>query len=167
MKVMILRRLAVFEPYMLRGRTWWVGLSRREQILLGVLGGLAALWLLSVLVVAPLQSARAKAIADIRTYETLNARIRQAGSLSAAGSTRRTGPAISIIPASAGEFGLAFASVAPDGSNVRLNAGQVPYDSLMRWLAEMERSSNIRVVHLKLQRSPTPGMVAVDLLLSQ
>lgn len=167
MKVLIIRRIAAFEPYLGRVTAWWSGLSRREQILLAVLTVLTGIWLLSVLLVSPLQSARAQALADIRTYETLNARLRQAGSLVPSGTAQRSGDAASIIPASGSQFGLAFTSIVPEGSNIRVTAAQLPYDSLMRWLAELERSSSIRVIKLKLDRGPSPGLVIADMLFQQ
>jgi general secretion pathway protein M len=55
----------------------------RERMMLGVLGALLLAAVLVFGVIKPLQSARAEALADIRTYETLTARIRAAGTLGA------------------------------------------------------------------------------------
>ena len=53
---------------------WWAGLSLQERVLVGVLATLLGLAVLIYGVVKPLQAARADAIADIRGFETLNAR---------------------------------------------------------------------------------------------
>lgn len=45
--------------------TWWAGREPRERVLLGILGGLAALFLLVFAVLLPVQSARATAQAAL------------------------------------------------------------------------------------------------------
>ena len=57
--------------------------------------------------IKPLQASRAQSIADIRTYETLNARINAADALGApAGPPPRTGAPADILTQSAQSFGL-------------------------------------------------------------
>jgi general secretion pathway protein M len=162
------RRIA-FAANAARLSGWWAGRSLRERRLLAVLGALVALAAIAKLAVEPLQSARATALADIRTYETLTARLRAAGP--ALGQqpavVRRSGDPATIINASAAEFGVTvLRQEATDGA-IRLTLSDVPFDAIVRWLADLERSSDLRLVDIRMERRPSPGLVAAELSLSR
>jgi general secretion pathway protein M len=155
---MIVKRLTDMPAYQ-RLTAWWAGLSQRERYLVGGLGVLLALTVLVYGVVKPLQAARAQALADIRTYETLNARIRAAGPITAPGPAPRTGSPESIVTTSAGAFGLAVQTQpSPDGITVTIAEGG--YDAVMNWLADIARTSSLSVTRVDLQKRPTSGFVA-------
>jgi len=158
----VISRLPALDAALIRFDSWWSGLSRREQILVAVLGTLLALAILVFGVVKPLQSARADALADIRTYETLTARIRAAGTLTAARPARRQGPPAQVLTSSATAFGLAVTPEAIPGGT-RVTIADASYDSLMAWLADLSVSSDLRVKRLSLQRRPTAGRVSASM----
>ncbi|HVJ02117.1 MAG TPA: type II secretion system protein GspM, partial [Sphingomonas sp.] len=112
-------------------------------------------------VIKPLQAARAQAIADIRTYETLTARIRAAGTLSATPARHRQGPPQQVATSSAQGFGLTATPEAIPGG-VRVTVVDASYDSLMAWLADLSATSDLRVRRLSVQRRPTPGHVSAS-----
>lgn len=139
---------------------WWQNAAPRERWLVGVMGVLLALVVLVYGVVKPLQAARADALADIRTYETLTARIRAAGTLT----TPRTGPRREGSPAkvasdAASGFGLAVTPQDVAGG-VRVTIADAPYESVMAWLGDLSASSNLRVRRLDLRRGTVAGRVA-------
>jgi general secretion pathway protein M len=136
---------------------FWSERSPRERVLIGVAAALALLVATMTLIVRPLQSARAQALADIRTYETLNARIRAAGP-GLTGARRREGPPQAVLAASAAEFGLAVRPGAGAGI-VRVVLPDAPFDSLVRWIAEVERSSDLRVRRISIEQNGAPGRV--------
>jgi general secretion pathway protein M len=157
----IIARVPALDAALIRFHAWWSGLSRREQVLVGMLGGLLALAILVYGVVKPLQAARADALADIRTYETLSARIRAAGTLTTARAPRRQGPPAQVATSAATAFGLVVAPEAIPGG-VRVAIADASYDSLMAWLADLSGSSDLRVRRLSIQRRPTAGRVSAS-----
>ncbi|WP_029935645.1 type II secretion system protein GspM [Sphingomonas sp. UNC305MFCol5.2] len=157
----VIARLPALDSALIRFDNWWSGLSRRERVLVSVLGGLLAFAVLVYGVVKPLQAARADSLADIRTYETLSARIRAAGTLTAARPARRQGAPAQIVSSSAASFGLTAApEVIPGG--VRVVIADASYDTLVAWLADLAGSSDLRVKRLSMQRRPTTGRVSAS-----
>lgn len=138
---------------------WWALRSPRERTMLTVLAVLLAGVVLVYGVIKPLQSARAQAVADIRTYETLSARIRAAGTLSAAPARQRAGPPAQQVRESAAALGLAVTAEEVAGG-VRATLAEGNYDSVMAWLADTGATTRLRVTRVSLQRRPAAGRVA-------
>lgn len=156
---LILARMPALDAALIRFDAWWSGLSRREQVMLGVLATLLAGVVLVYGVVKPLQAARASALQDIRTYETLTARIRAAGTLSASQPQRRQGSPSDVILGSAPGFGLT-ATVAPVPGGARATIADGTYDSVLAWLADLSATSSLRVRRVDIQRRAEPGRVS-------
>ncbi len=157
MRVIRIVEMPAIDAARVRFVTWWEGLSPRERVLVGILATLLALAVLVFGVVRPLQAARAQALADIRTYETLNARILAAGTLGPQ-VPQRTGPAIGILTQSAAGFGLTVQVEAVPGG-ARATIADAPYDAVMNWLADVARTSNLRATRVGLARTAAPGRV--------
>ncbi|GGE79755.1 MULTISPECIES: type II secretion system protein GspM [Sphingomonas] len=153
-----------FEPYVVRGRSWWMDRSPRERVMLAVLGGVAVIALMLVLVVKPLQAARGQALADIRTYETLSAGLVAAGPAVRPAGTARTGPVAQILTTTAAGFGLTVQRVEPEGGRTRVVMDGVPYDATIRWLADLETGGGVTLAELRLDRGTAPGTVNVQLV---
>lgn len=156
---LILARMPALDAALIRFDGWWAGRSRREQAMLGILALFLAALALVYGVIKPLQAARASALQDIRTYETLTARIRAAGTLSASQPQRRQGTPADVITGSAPGFGLA-ATVAPIPGGARATISDGGYDSVMAWLADLSATSALRIRRVDLQRRPEPGRVS-------
>lgn len=153
-----------FEPAWAKTVIWWQARSGREQWVLGLLAGLLAIWLLAVSVVLPIQRARAAALADIRTYETLTARLHSAGTIGAtAPQTQASGPPNVILSNTASQFGI-LPVINSDPAGLRVTVANAPYDAVMRWIATVEQTSSIRVTRIKLVRQPASGFVSADLM---
>lgn len=156
---LILARMPTLDAALIRFDGWWSNLSRRERLMLGVLATLLAAVVLVFGVVKPLQSARASALQDIRTYETLTARIRAAGTLSANQPQRRQGTPADVITGSAPSFGLtATVGPLPDGNRATIADGT--YDSVLAWLADLSATSSLRIRRVDIQRRAEPGRVS-------
>ena len=155
------------DPWRQQASHWWAGRSRREQWLLGVLFVLLALAGVLTLLVRPLQTARAAALADLRTYDTIQARILAAGPVSAVPAARRTGDVPAIVGASAPSFGIVPTGIAVAGRATRLHVAPIGYEALVHWLADLARTSDVRVDRLSVERASGPGLVTADLVLSQ
>ncbi|OAN57250.1 type II secretion system protein GspM [Sphingomonas sp. TDK1] len=152
-------QLPTLDAGLSRAGGWWQGRSARERMMLAGLGLFLGAMVLIYGVVKPIQGARAAALADIRTYETLNARIRAAGSLSSAKPQRRTGAPEAIATQSAGAFGVAL-TTAPIPGGVRATVADASYESLVHWLADVTTTSDLRVRRVTLQRLGAPGHVS-------
>lgn len=163
---LIITRMPALDAALIRFDAWWGGLSHRERVLLSVLGTLLALAVLVYGVIKPLQSARAEAISDIRTYETLSARVRAAGTLNATPVARRTGAPADVATSSATGFGLTATPQAVPGG-VRVTLADASYDSLLAWLADLSATSDLRVRNLSVQRRPAAGRVSATVDLRQ
>ena len=75
----------------------------------------------------------------------------------------RTGDPATIVTASAAGSGLSpQVAAGADGLVVTLNA--VPYDATLRWIANLEATSALRVADLSLAPA-TPGLVNARLVL--
>lgn len=151
-------RIEAIEPWRARAADWWVGLSPRERVLVGTLGALLAVVVLLYGILQPLQAARAQALADIRTYETLSARIRAAGALGPAGPPPRQGPPETIVTTSAASAGLTV-TAQPIPGGVRATVAQSSYDASLNWMADLVRTSNLRATNVIVRESPTAGQV--------
>jgi general secretion pathway protein M len=159
MRIVILRHMPMLEAGILRVGRWWAGLSRRERLLVGGLGAILAVLALTFLVIKPLQGARASAFADIRQYETLNARIRAAGRLAPSQPALRSGPPAAIVAQSATGFGLT-PTTTDSGAGVRAVLADAPYDAVMAWIADVSKTSSLGVTRAAIQRGTAPGHVS-------
>lgn len=155
----ILTRMPALDAALMRFDAWWGTLSRRERILTGTMGTLLTALVLIYGVIKPLQSARADAIADIRTYETLNARILAAGTLARAPAPRRQGAPLKVASDSAAALGLTAVPEAIPGG-VRVTLTDANYDNLMAWLADLAATSDLRATRVSIQRGKAPGRVS-------
>jgi len=159
MSVIRIIRTPALESAIARFDGWWNARSQRERVMLSVLAVLFGALILVFGVIGPLQNARAKALADIRTYETINARLRAVGPL---GGPRpapaRTGPPAQVLSVSAAGFSLS-PRVEQIPGGVRAVLTDVPYDSLIGWLGDLGATARLRVRRVSLQRGSAAGRV--------
>lgn len=166
MRQFIRTQLPTLDAGLSRSDSWWQARSARERTLLTGLAVLLGAVVLVYGVVKPIQGARAAALADIRTYETLNARIRAAGALSSVKPQRRTGAPEAIATQSAAAFGLVLAT-APSAGGTQVTVADASYDSLVHWLADVTTTSDLRIRRVTLQRLAVPGHVSASVELGQ
>ena len=141
---------------------WWATLSARERVLVGTLGVLLALTLFVYGVARPLQAARTRALTDIRTYETLKARVRAAAVLGPSGPPPRTGSADAVLSASAQSAGVTV-TVQPMTGGATASVAAASYDALLAWLADVARATSLEVTRLEVQRTAVPGQVTATI----
>jgi general secretion pathway protein M len=149
---------------MTAARDWWQARSSREQILLGLLALLALAALLLVAVVRPLEAARARAAADIRTYDMLAMRLRATGPGLAVGMHR--GPAAQIVSQTAAANGLTVQRVEPENGRLRVVFADAPFEAVLRWVSEVERTSALRISEAQIERSAQGNGVSAQFLLA-
>ncbi len=157
MRVIVARSVRL-EAALLRFDAWWSARSRRERVLLGILAALAGLFVAVQLVARPILAARADAFADIRQFETLNARIRAAGRLSATTVTAPLAPDAAVTGAAQRASIVATTQATPGG--VRATVADAPYDAVIAWIADATRSGALGIRSASITRRQTPGRVA-------
>lgn len=145
-------------------RDMWQARSSREQILLAVLAMLALAALLLVAVVRPLETARARAAADIRTYDMLAMRLRAARPGLAA--DMRRGPPAQIVSQTAAASGLTVQRVEPENGKLRVVFADAPFEAVLRWVSEIERTSALRIGEAQIERSAQGNGVSAQFLLA-
>ncbi|QIG79742.1 type II secretion system protein GspM [Stakelama tenebrarum] len=160
-------RSPAFDNALARAADWWNGLSSRERWMVGGLGVFLGLLILIYGVVKPLQAARADALQDIRTYETLNARIRAAGALSAAPPPEmRSGTPVDILNAAAQARGIDAVVIAtPEGARAEIARGG--YDAILGWIADISTSSSLKLTRADIRRGTAPGQVSATVDFAQ
>lgn len=158
MRIIRIIRTPALEAAIARFDAWWSLRSERERVMLAILAALLAGLVLVFGIIQPLQNARAKAVADIRTYETINARLRTAGPIVPRSGPPRTGAPAQVVSQSAASFGLS-PRVEPDGGGVRAVIADAPYETVMSWLADLGATSRLRVRRVSLQRGASAGRV--------
>lgn len=159
MRIIRITRLPALDAAIVRFDAWWDARSPRERVMLAVLALLLGGVVLVYGVVKPVQAMRAQAIADIFTYETLNARIRAAGALTPGRAPARTGAPAEVVTGAAASAGLTATTASIPGG-VRATVADANYDSVMAWLADIGGSSSLTIRAVSIQRRPSPGRVS-------
>lgn len=156
-------KLEQLGPWRDRGVSWWSERSPREQMMLGGLAVVAVVALLLVAVVRPLESARAKAAADIRTYEMIEMRLRQGGVAVAA----RSGPPSQQISQSAAAANIQVQRIEPQGARTNVVLADAPFSAVLHFVADLEKNSSLRVSEARIERSQlAAGMVTAQFLVA-
>jgi general secretion pathway protein M len=162
MRVIRIIRTPRVEAAIARFDAWWSERSRRERIMLTGLAVLLAAIVFVFGIIGPLQNARARAFADIRTYETINARLRAAGPLAVRPAPARTGQPSQVISESAASFGLSpRVDPAPGGFTATL--ADAPYESVIAWLGDIGTTSRLRIRRVTLKRGSAAGHVSATI----
>ena len=157
-------KLAALGPWWDRGTGWWSERSLREQVLVGGLAALAMAAILLLAVVRPLQAERARAAAEIRTYDMLAMRLKTAGP--AIKGAKRKGPPAGIVSETAAASGLTVQRVEPEGGRLRVVFADASFDAVLRWVAELEQSSTLRISEAQIERSSGGTGVSAQFLVA-
>jgi general secretion pathway protein M len=156
-----MRPAATTPPALDAAAAWMAGRSRREQVLLAVLGGFLLVAVLWLAILRPLLDARVTAIGRIAAYEQLMVDVRAAGPAGAP-VPPLSGPLETALPAQASAFGVAPTVTA--GGQVAVVGAR--YDSVIRWLAALE-ASGATLSSVRIERGASDGLVDVTLRVLQ
>ncbi len=156
-------------------RDWYLGLQRREQLLVATAAVFAAVALVYMLLLHPLYS-HADTLRDrVERQEDTYSQVDQlVARISAGGNGNETGTAASLLVTAnrtATEYGLrAFlqrSEPTSDGSGLSVRFERVPFDRLVEWLGALEEDYSIAVLQGSFDQSQTPGTVNARLTLSR
>lgn len=151
----------------------WRGLQPRERLLVGGAGAFILLVLVYTVLWSPLQASLAQMRAAVpKEHEQLvwmRAQASQAQQLRAgAPSGMATGGLMSFIEQSAQAYGVkaGLKRVEPDGANgARVALDGVPFNSLLGWLANLQKQGAVRVENATVEPQPASGIVNARLVL--
>jgi len=165
---MKIERSPTIDAALLRLHSWWGGLAPRERVLVGTLGVLLGGLVLVFGIVKPLQGARADALAEIRSHETLAARVRAAGTLVAPGTQPRLsdGPPIEAAQAAASAAGLSV-TLTPGGAGATGQVAEASYEAVVGWIAAVERTTVLRARRVEMTKGSAPGRVSANVEFGQ
>jgi general secretion pathway protein M len=156
-----------------RAAVSWRGLSARERTILVGGAALAVILLIYALLWAPLQRELARLRVQVpKEQAQLQWMQAQAGRLkilrSAAPTKLQKDGILSFVEQSAQAYSIRqfIKRVDPDGANsVRLAIDGVPFNSLIEWLANLQKQGGVRIENASLEPQPTAGTVNARLLL--
>lgn len=169
---------ASLQELVTQGRERFLALSPRERWIVGVGAAAVTLTILYLAVVEPLLQAHRRqldALASARAVavqlESAAAAVRAAGPRSAGAA--QAGRGVSLLAAvdqstKGGSLGKAPERLQPEGEHeVRVWFDDVPFDNLMRWLAELQVRYGIRVQTLDVEAQSATGLVDARLSLTR
>ncbi|GKW10792.1 type II secretion system protein M [Pectobacterium punjabense] len=153
-------------------RQRWQAMSPRERQLMVVCAAMLLLCLVYYAIVQPWQLREELWERTIsREQQTVNWMQKQAPSIpqenqaQGENSQRETSLPI-LISQSTQRYGLSVVRLQPQGNQASVTLAQSDFNSLLRWLSELERQNGVRVVSLDVNAvEQSPGMVDVTRLM--
>jgi general secretion pathway protein M len=151
-------------------RDWYSGLSRRERNLVAVASALAAVFLLYVGLVLPLQTLYGKGTqrleqksADLAWMRSVAPQVQAAAARAPrAGAGASSESLVVLVDRTAREAGLggALRGQSPDGEQgQRLRFEGVSFDALVAWLASLEEQHGVRIEAANVDPGSASGLV--------
>lgn len=153
-------------------RQWFMGLQKRERLVLGSGGGILLLVILYTGILSPYVSHRQALKAQVNELNALLAWMRpavnQIKSMQGTQTALFGGSVLGAVNSSVAGAGLGNtlqqAQQANDGS-VRAQFNDADFDSLIRWLDTLQRSFGIVPTEMSVTRGSGPGLVNANIKL--
>jgi general secretion pathway protein M len=154
-------------------QVWYAGLQQREQRVVSIGGVVAAVLILVLGILLPLQSAVSSAAKRNQTeredlaWMQVNApEIRAAGNQLPAESGEAPVVLVDRVGREAG-LGSALRGTQPNGSGVRVQLEAAPFDTLVNWLATLDERYGFAIETITVDRAPRPGVVNASITFTQ
>lgn len=150
-------------------KEWWAQASSRDQLFLVFGGGAVGLYILFMVVLAPVQDMRAKQEiknnalrGSLENVRGLAAQVM--AQKSSGGNTNKRGSIENTVQQTVSANGLQVSSMSASGKDgVRLRFDEARFENVLKWLYEMEVKQNFRVKDLSVSSGSNPGLVSVNL----
>lgn len=152
---------------------YWRSLAARERLVLAAGAALAAVLIVYALLWAPLQRDLARLRADVpkaqQQLQWMKAQAARVRQLRANASAAVPGSGLlSFVEQSAQSYRISdkIRRVEPEGSNsVRLAIDAVAFNSLVEWLANLQKQGGVRIENASVEPGTAAGVVNARLLL--
>lgn len=140
-------------------------LTTREKVMILTVLPLALLVALWYFAWKPLSATRIELMNDIATYQL----VADTAALSDVAQARprpvNTTPIATRITDAAAAAGLPLRRIEPEGTGMRISVDDVPFATVVLWLADLEAAHGVTVIAAEINRRPEPGIVSARLLL--
>ena len=154
-------------------RAWWDGLEERERLVLLVGGVIAAVIIVWAAIWNPLFGGTAKLMDEVASKERLLAELTRleattAGTSAPQSSTGRGGSLVVVVDQTIRTQGLGatLKRNQPNGADgINLTFQAASFDTLIRWLAQLNREHGIFVQSASFSEARQPGLVNSTLVL--
>jgi general secretion pathway protein M len=160
--------------YLERLRSWWAGLAERERRVLGGGGIALALIVLYTGAWEPLAAAQQRRALDLQAARAMAVQLEDLAAVAGRGAPRTVQGAGQSLLAIVDQSRKATAitkpptRLQPEGDNtVRVVLEDVPFDALVRWLADLQMRYGVRVDNADIERESGPGLVSARLTLTR
>ncbi len=154
-------------------RAWFDGLTQREQLSLLLLGLALALYLVYMLLVAPLGTARDELARQNRgvaeSLHRVDAMVSQILALRETGGTVAGNRNLTtLVNRSTAALGLQVARLQPNSrGEIQVRLEGAAFDDLLNWLHQMEMRESLLVRELSITQGGSPGLVNATIRLAQ
>ena len=154
-----------------QGKERWHDISAREQLLIGVAAPLLVIWMIWYGMVQPVFGRHEQVQQELRNNQQMLSRIKNTASeivrLQAEGAVITERPDIpldQLINRSASNNGLRITGVRSRQNRLQVSLANAPFDQLMKWLVELEQSSNVVIEQLRVEETREEGIVSIERL---
>lgn len=154
-------------------KEWWAQASSRDQLFLVIGGSFVAIYILFMLVLQPVRDMREKEHVKNNALrgnlETVRGLAAQVAAQNKSGSKGSKGGKLeNIVQRSVSANGLQVASMNASGkTGVRLRFDEAKFESVLKWLYEMEVTHGLQIKDLSVAKASREGAVTVNLRLHQ
>lgn len=145
-------------------QNWWAGLAVREQRLVAIAAAVLAVGALYWFIWQPLQQGYATKQAALSQAQLQLAKLQQAlPQLQQAGASQgRVGGSLAqIVSNSSRSYNIRVSRMQPQNEQLQLVLEDVPFEQLLRWLAQLQSTNGVKLVSLDVANTDSSGIVRV------
>lgn len=145
-------------------QNWWAGLAVREQRLVVIAAAVLAVGALYWFIWQPLQQGYATKQAALSQAQLQLAKLQQAlPQLQQAGASQgRVGGSLAqIVSNSSRSYNIRVSRMQPQNEQLQLVLEDVPFEQLLRWLAQLQSTNGVKLVSLDVANTDSSGIVRV------
>ncbi len=149
---------------------YWEGISTREQHIVIAVSAVFSLTLFYLIFISPLITRAQEANQQLNNEQELSVWVAaKSGQLeilreTASGGVNLSLPINQVVTASARRFGLVIERLQPQQSDLQVWLKPLSFETLVKWLENIETSAGISVKFIELTGSEQPGMVEIKRL---
>ncbi|MBV2130874.1 type II secretion system protein GspM [Arsukibacterium indicum] len=145
-------------------QNWWGGLAAREQRLVSIAVVVLGVGALYWFIWQPLQQGYASKQAALAQAQLQLAKLQQAipQLRQAASSQGRVGGSLAqIVSNSSRTYNIRVSRMQPQNEQLQLVLEDVPFEQLLRWLAQLQSANGVKLVSLDVANTDKSGIVRV------